>query len=561
MEKGISFDRRHFIGGAAAVAMTTAMGLAGCAPENTSGDSLSETSEGGTAASPWETKAWEKHAPEISESDIVETVQTDICIVGAGIAGMVAAHSAAEAGASVVLLEKADTFSSRGHDIGGVDTKFQEEQGVKIDKVQLRRDWAQLNQNMTDMNLFNVWVNKSGEVISYYLDKMASEGYPCYPGGTGGKGVSNNPCDSEYPTTHQFAKGQKTEEGEYAVHLFVRMAESWAKESGVDIRYSTPAIKLDTDSSGKVIGVIALSENGYMRISAPKGIVLATGGIGQNEDMMKLWAPIGQTCPYKVYTPMDGNTGDGLTMGIWAGGAHQKTNAAAMLLPTHAADGGPFSLNGGHLGWLTVNTNGERYFQEGTNAPTQSYATAQQPGAIGYSVFDVNYKTDIDLHDEDGLDETRAPYFNEQTDSLIQEAKDKQLFFEADTIEDLAEQIGAPADALKATVDRYNELCELGVDEDFGKPARFLTKVVEPPFYASRLRCALLVTIYGLNVNSHSQVCNENDEPIGGLYAIGNVQGNFFSDTYPFLIPGISHGRCVTFGRLLGQALAKGEQI
>ena len=83
----------------------------------------------------------------------------------------------------------------------------------------------------------------------------------------------------------------------------------------------------------------------------------------------------------------------------------------------------------------------------------------------------------------------------------------------------------------------------------------------QPPFYASRIRCGMLVTIYGLNCNAHSQVCDENDVPVPGLYAVGNVQGNFFTDSYPILIPGISHGRCVTIGRILGQALARGEEL
>lgn len=92
-------------------------------------------------------------------------------------------------------------------------------------------------------------------------------------------------------------------------------------------------------------------------------------------------------------------------------------------------------------------------------------------------------------------------------------------------------------------------------------PADHMFAIDTPPFYASRNRCGVLVVMYGLNVNAKSQVCDENDVPIPGLYAIGNAQGNFVTDSYPILIPGISHGRCVTFGRLLGQALAKGETL
>ena len=138
---------------------------------------------------------------------------------------------------------------------------------------------------------------------------------------------------------------------------------------------------------------------------------------------------------------------------------------------------------------------------------------------------------------------------------------DDHILFRGDTVEELAEKMGCDPAVLKATFDRYNELCDMGFDEDFGKDPSKLTKVDQPPFYASRIRCGMLVTIYGLNCDAHSRVCDEKDVPLPGLYAVGNVQGNFFTDSYPILIPGISHGRGVTIGRILGQALAKGEEL
>ena len=66
---------------------------------------------------------------------------------------------------------------------------------------------------------------------------------------------------------------------------------------------------------------------------------------------------------------------------------------------------------------------------------------------------------------------------------------------------------------------------------------------------------------FGLHVNDDSQVCTEADEPIAGLYAIGNMQGDFFAFSYPVHCPGVSHGRCVTFGQLVGEALAQGKTI
>ena len=96
---------------------------------------------------------------------------------------------------------------------------------------------------------------------------------------------------------------------------------------------------------------------------------------------------------------------------------------------------------------------------------------------------------------------------------------------------------------------------------DFGVPANFLAPVQTAPFYATKNVCSLLTIPFGLHVNAESQVLTEDDKVIKGLYAIGNVQGDFFGDDYPVHFPGVSHGRCVTFGELVGQAIAKDTVI
>ena len=129
--------------------------------------------------------------------------------------------------------------------------------------------------------------------------------------------------------------------------------------------------------------------------------------------------------------------------------------------------------------------------------------------------------------------------------------------FKADTLEELAEKIGVPADKLKETVEGYNAMYQKGEDTLFDVPAQFLSEVKTAPFYATPLVCSTLTIPFGLHVNDDSQVCTEDDEPIAGLFAVGNVQGDFFGKDYPVHCPGISHGRCVTFGQLVGEALAK----
>jgi fumarate reductase flavoprotein subunit len=132
----------------------------------------------------------------------------------------------------------------------------------------------------------------------------------------------------------------------------------------------------------------------------------------------------------------------------------------------------------------------------------------------------------------------------------------KGLAFKTNTLDELAAKMKVPADALKKTVARYNELVKKGVDEDFGKRRELLFPIERPPFYAGLMKSALLATTSGLRVNTQLEVLDEHDEPLGRLYALGNVQGDMFAVDYPTVLPGLSHGRCVTFGRLVGLRLA-----
>jgi fumarate reductase flavoprotein subunit len=133
------------------------------------------------------------------------------------------------------------------------------------------------------------------------------------------------------------------------------------------------------------------------------------------------------------------------------------------------------------------------------------------------------------------------------------------LVFKEDTLDELASRMKVPADALNKTVTRHNELVKKGVDEDFGKRRELLFPIEKPPFYAGLMKSALLATTSGLRVNTKPEVLDEHDEPLGGLFTVGNCQGDMFAVDYPTVFPGLSHGRCVTLGRLVGLHLAGKE--
>lgn len=128
------------------------------------------------------------------------------------------------------------------------------------------------------------------------------------------------------------------------------------------------------------------------------------------------------------------------------------------------------------------------------------------------------------------------------------------------TVETLAETIGVDADGLVKTVSRYNDLCAAGADDDFGKDASMLIPVEGGPYYACKEAPACLTTVSGLKVNADSMVLDTHGEPIAGLYALGNTSGSMFDSYYPHHCQAISHGRCITFGYLVGRRLVGVER-
>ena len=113
-------------------------------------------------------------------------------------------------------------------------------------------------------------------------------------------------------------------------------------------------------------------------------------------------------------------------------------------------------------------------------------------------------------------------------------------------------------DAIVASIARYNELCALGRDEDFGKDAKYLAEINGGPYYAiPRGSNKLPAILGGLVVNENHQCLNESFEPIQGLFAVGNASGQFFGGVdYPMDIEGLSIGRAITSGYVCGGYVA-----
>ncbi|MBN1569879.1 MAG: FAD-dependent oxidoreductase [Acidobacteria bacterium] len=536
--------RRGFLKGA------IASGMAGIAASNP----LTAAQHKKAGASEGCKPSWETPPPPIPPGEIKNTVTADVVVVGAGVAGVVTALSAAEGGAKVVVLEKLKKFSARGFDIAAVDSRVQRKMGIKIDVPQAIRELIKSGDKQVKEELYWIWTRNSGKVMDWILDQTEPEGLTAKMSASQYKG----PTYFEYPVTHHILGGSHTKDGSFIDVMII--LERNAKTKGVDFRYSTPGVRLMREGKGPVTGVIGGTAGNYTRFIAGKGVVLATGDYGSDPEMLRHYCPIATYVDANVYTPLGANVGEGHKMGLWAGAAMQKGIHAPMI---HSLGGAwPYFF-------LHVNKRGLRYQNEDLSCQAGCLGKMMQPDGIGWTLLDSNFTKYVPLtldigggffwdHPGRNMGEEWTP--DEDLATLEQNIKDG-LAFRADTWDELATRMKVPADALKKTVARYNELVKKGVDEDFGKRKELLFPIEKPPFYAGLMKSALLATTSGLRIDTNCAVLDERDEPLGGLYAVGNVQGDMFAVDYPTVFPGLSHGRCVTFGRLVGLHLAGKDMV
>jgi len=488
--------------------------------------------------------------------DIVGRETCDIVVLGAGIAGCTAAEAASGAGASVIVCEKFASYTAHGIDVGSVGTKVQKAKGVEIDKALAARliyDWGQQQANYY---LIRTYVEKSGRVLDRYIDMAPRYGLTVSLNDEMTARADWNKLEDkfkQFQTAHVFERTEKCsfKKSKWNVEYLIQMIIDMAKSNGAQFRFKTKAERLVMEN-GTVAGVIVSDGEGYKEIRARKGVIVATGGITDNREMLRCFCPAFLRADKFENAPVGSNMGDGLAMGAWAGAAISRCNPAPICHPINFTVLSP----GMNSCWLTVNRDGRRFSGETGWEPMVTNARLNVPGNKAWAVWDSDYKKHLIKQEP-----LKAQKMLEGLDEGVAREVAEGYYIKADSLPELAEKIGVPADALEKTVRRYNGWCDIGRDEDFGVPERFLSPVRKPPFYAFKMNAWLLNVPHGLHVDQNSQVLTEDDAPIPGLFAVGNAQGDFFANSYPVTLPGSSHGRAICFGYLVGKALAEGTTI
>lgn len=571
MEQQIS--RRGFIGAtAASVAGLATAGASIAHAEEEKQASAGVISKAAANTNPgafgftYDRPAWVQTPEPIPSFKITGTESCEILVIGAGLSGCACAYAAAQNGAKVIVVERETQVSERGAGAGTINSEFSKtfDEGEVKDVAAAEFRWMQTCGNRLDEKLVAEYMNRSGEAADWLVE--AGEKHHCKM--SIWDGYSRNPLlpdEPGYVTMGGTDESDLTIPGGSFVAADVLHLEAIA--AGADFRFGTAGIQLLKNTEGRVTGAIVEDIDGYKKINASKGVVVATGDIGGNQEMCDYYCPIANTVP-SVYTPVGANDGSGHKMILWAGGTMQESPFPLMLHPQRWADPTSNELEGP---FLYVNEKGERFFNEGTWVQARSLQIMQNTANdMAWSIFDSSWKEDLidslpygggmfwDMFRYKGESDyqTTADYYEQ---SLID--NEDSTYFKADTIEELAEKIDVPADALKATIERYNELCAEGTDVDFNKNPQFLYPIDEPPFYAAKVGAVLLEVVGGAKINTDFACLTEEGTPIPGLYAIGNASGGTYAVDYPINVPGNSHGKALTWGYVCGRKLAGAEPM
>ena len=515
---------------------------------------------------------WLGKEPDIDETAITETVDTDILIVGAGNGGMFAAAYAAANGLNFRVIEQNANVQDTRHWYGAVDSAAAKEAGEPAtDKAKLLSEISRYASGKCDQRVVKTWINESAAMHDFMRSILEDKyGWVCdFTSGSEAAWPAENAehnTDYLYPVQEHNYMASERESGLARNELLLQ----YIQELGYNVDFKTSLAKLEKNSEGRITGIIAQSteDDHFIRYNANKGVLLACGGFPGNPYMMEQLDPLGTSVTTACsYSPAD--KGYGIRAAVWAG-ANLDKEAAPMLFDrgvvAPGVDGGyvdsdsafggkafPGKIrqyNPGTQPFLKVNRNGERFANESCPYNDIVYAAAHQPGRVYAQICDANILEDAKRFHTIGCSAQTRNGGEKYIQGKMDEAIEAGALFKCDTLDELADKMGftgAAKDTFLATVERYNELYDKQNDEDFGKPAYRLSAIRTAPFYGCWLGASLLTTEQGIAINEKGQALDNNNQPMEGLYITGDMSGSFFANNYPCLMAGVAMGRTLTF--------------
>jgi fumarate reductase flavoprotein subunit len=471
--------------------------------------------------------------------------ETDLVVIGSGAAGLVAALTAAEAGAKVVVFEKETSFGGTSNFFEGtfaVESEEQRKRYITYSKDEAFKNIVEFSHWRANGRLIRAIIDESAETIAW-LQKQGVEFSDVIP------------FMSYAPHTYHVVKGK----GEALIKTLV----SRAKAMGVEL-LSGIAVKKIIKTGDKVSGVVYTRDDNDAQIKA-KAVFIASGGFANNKEMLKKYTGFDLNENLIPVGNVD-KMGDGIRMAFEIGAAEE---GISVLELNRVGPVGPefgmanqIEFAGGQPD-LWVDIYGRRFCDEGICFVDSSIGNANSRYKEGYTftMFDDSIKQYLVEHGiEKNVTILNGPGAKPvNIDREIKKAVERGTteVFMGDSVEELAKNMGVPPDVLKETVDEYNSFCRKGHDDTFAKNPKYLRELKGPKFYAIKARTIFLGTIGGIKINEKIEVIDKKMKPIPGLYAGGYDAGGMWGDSYCMKYsPGLSSAFATNSGRIAGKNIA-----
>ena len=479
--------------------------------------------------------------------------QADVVIVGGGLAGLAAANKLANLGVKPIVYEKLAFLGGAGlfpEGSLGVNTRYQKEHGIKTTVQQVLEAALQFHHYRADPAVLRVLIQESEHTINEIQDM-----------GIEFRGIRTvYPKEESLQTWHLFKGG--------AAEVIKRFIEN-IKARGGELHVATPVKKLIVEN-GRVCGVEAVDKKGNVYITRAKKVIIATGGFAANKEMLAQYvfdsSALGMVEPIWLRGPVvDGRTGDGINMarlvGAGVAGMHAVAGNAPYLPdnPPINQFSGPDELKQGRCAlaqpWLWVDHNGKRFFNESRGSVfVDVYNAMTSAGGVSYTIFD-QAMMDRMINKGAVLPFNAIVLANTPLKALPKTweiGMQRGWAFKADTIEELAQQIGVPPANLRATMKQVNGFADKGEDPEFGRKPEHLVKfnLEKGPYYALKAIRAFFLTLGGVTVTPNFEAKNPQGDVIPNLYVVGQDIGGLFDSSYDLKCEGSASSFAMTSGRV-----------